>query len=642
MSQTRRLAAILAADVAGYSRLMGADEEGTHQRLMAHLRELVEPKIAGHRGRIVKNTGDGFLAEFPSVVDAVRCAVEVQRGMIEREPEVPEEQRIRFRIGVNLGDVIVEPHDIFGDGVNVAARLEALTEAGGICVSRVVRDQVRDRLDFAFEDLGEQQIKNIARPVRVYALRPEAIAELPGASVPAVPQRRRAPPSGVVAVVGAALVLAAVAWWGWLGTRSSSTAPATAATTTTSISQPLVAPRLSIVVLPFANLSNDPDQQYFADGVTEDLTTDLSRIADSFVISRNTAFTYRNKPVDTKQIGRELGVRYVLEGSVRRSGNKIRVNAQLIDAQIDAHLWAEQFDGDMGDLFALQNEITGQIRNTLGLELITAEAARPIEHPDALDYILRGRAALARPLSPENYAEAISMYERALALDPGSVEAQSLLAGSLAVRVIEAMTNSRAADIERAEELARQALAASPRNPLVHYANGQVLRAQGRYQDAIPEYETAIALNRNSVGAISALAECKLHVGPIDEVIPLQEQALRLSPRDRLVSNMYNRIGVALLLQSRTDGAIVSLEKARDANLMRSAPHAYLASAYALNGEAERAAAELAEARRLSGDGRYSSIAGLKALGTQWGPKIRPLVEATYWAGLRKAGMPEE
>src|SRR6516162_4641882 len=315
MASIRRLAAILAADVAGYSRLMGADEEGTHARLQAHLRELVDPKIEEHRGRIVKNTGDGLLAEFASVVDAVRCAVEFQRGMINREPDVHEERRIRFRIGINLGDVIVEEHDIFGDGVNVAARLEALTEPGGICISRMVRDQIRDKLPYPFQDLGEQSVKNIARPVRVYALRAEGLAGGLQANVP----------SG------------------------------------TSHPVPVAAPRLSMVVLPFANLSNGPEQQYFTDGITEDLTTELSRIAGMLVISRNTAFTYRNKAVDTKQIGRELGVRYVLEGSVRRSANQVRINAQLIDAETDAHLWAERFDGDTSDLFALQDEITRRI-----------------------------------------------------------------------------------------------------------------------------------------------------------------------------------------------------------------------------------------------------------------------------------------
>jgi TolB-like protein len=350
---------------------MGTDEEGTHERLRAHLRELVEPKIKDHRGRIVKSTGDGLLAEFASVVDAVRCAVQVQRGMVDREPEVPDEHRIRFRIGVNLGDVIVEGDDIYGDGVNIAARVEALADPGGVFVSNTVYDHVRDRLTFDFQDLGEQRVKNIARPVRIYALRAEAVADLPAPRVPFA-------------------------------------APT---------SQPPVAPRLSIVVLPFSNLSNDPEQQYFADGITEDLTTDLSRLANMLVISRNTAFTYQGKRVDTKQIGRELGVRYVLEGSVRRSGNQIRINAQLIDAETDAHLWAERFDGDTSDLFALQDEITTRIAVALNLELISVEAARPSEHPDALDYILTARALWLKQPTREIRAKRHMLYERALALD---------------------------------------------------------------------------------------------------------------------------------------------------------------------------------------------------------------------------------
>jgi class 3 adenylate cyclase len=320
MASTRRLAAILAADVAGYSRLMGADEEGTHERLRAHFRELVDPKIAEHRGRTVKNTGDGLLAEFSSVVDAVRCAVEIQRGMIDREPNVPEDRRIRFRTGVNLGDVIVEEHDIFGDGVNVAARLEALAEPGGICIAGTVRDHIGDRLPYAFEDRGEQSAKNIARPVRVFAWRPKGVAGPPTTSVPIAPPPRHR--RSILAPIGAALVgvlvIAIVAWWFWPTTRSSPTAtPAVAATT--SSAQPLVAPPLSIVVLPFMNLSNDADQQYFVDGITEDLTTDLSRIAHMFVISRNTAFTYRDKPVNARQIGRELCVMCWKEASGDRA-----------------------------------------------------------------------------------------------------------------------------------------------------------------------------------------------------------------------------------------------------------------------------------------------------------------------------------
>jgi adenylate cyclase len=597
MASTRRLTAIFAADVSGYSRLMGVDEDDTHERLKAHLQQLVDPNIRQHRGRIVKNTGDGMLVEFPSVVDAVRCAAEVQRGMIDREPEVPDERRIRFRIGINLGDVIADGGDIFGDGVNVAARLEALAEPGGICISRTVRDQIRDKLPYPFEDMGEQSVKNIARPVRVYALRSEGVAALPASSAP----------------------------------------PAT------SISQPAVAPRLSIVVLPFANLSNDPEQQYFADGITEDLTTDLSRLAGMLVISGNTAFTYRNKPVDTRQIGRELSVRYVLEGSVRRSGNRVRVAAQLIDAETDAHLWAERFDRDTSDLFALQDEITSRIAIALNLELVGAEAARPTENPDALDYIFRARAAGWKPPSRGKYAEQISLLERALALDPQSVEAQSRLAATLMSRVMSGMADSAAADIVRAERLTAQALVASPRSPLAHMAKGQILRAQRRFEEAIPEYEAVIAFNRNSVGALHPLAQCKLFAGSIEEAIPLEEQAIRLSPRDSELRGVwYSQIGLVHLLQSRTDEAILWQEMARGAMPERPDVHANLASAYALKGESEHAAAELAEARRLVADDRYTSIARLKAIGNFGVPKVRALFEATYFAGLRRAGMPEE
>ena len=638
MASTRRLAAILAADVAGYSRLMGADEEGTHERLKRHLGELVNPKIAEHRGRVVKNTGDGMLAEFSSVVDAVRCAAEVQRAMADRNAETPEDKRITFRVGINLGDVIAEPDDIYGDGVNVAARLEALSEPGGICVSRVVRDQIRDKLPYPFEDKGEQSVKNIARSVRVFALRPEAIAELPVPIVPAeTPRRRRSVPWTVAAAALAALVLAVVTWWGWPETRSPSTEPATAAATT-SIAQP-TAPRLSIIVLPFSNLSNDPEQQYLADGITEDLTTDLSRIAHMFVISRNTAFTYKDKPISTRQIGRELGVRYVLEGSVQRLSNRVRINAQLIAAETDAHLWAERFDRDMGDLFALQTDITRQIAIALNSELVSAEAARPTEHPDAFDYILRGRAA--SKATSENYAQAIDLFEHALALDPQSVEAKTLLASTLADRVLSGMTHTRAADIARAEELIGQALAAAPGSANAHNAKAQLLRAEGRCDEAIPELEMVIASNRNSPGAHFALGACKLRTGSIDEAIPLEEQAIRLGPRDPFVYNRYLIIGEVHLLQSRTDEAIVWLEKARIGNPGIPWPHAYLAAAYALKGEAERAAYELAEARRLLGGKAYSSIAAMRTRYTQV-EKIRALYEATFLAGLRKAGVPEE
>jgi len=397
------------------------------------------------------------------------------------------------------------------------------------------------------------------------------------------------------------------------------------------------------VVLPFTNLNDDREQQYFADGITEDLTTDLSRLENMFVISRNTAFTYRNKPIDTKQIGCELGVRYVLEGSVRRSGNQLRINTQLIDAASDAHLWAERFDRDTGDLFALQNEITSCLANTLGVELIAAEAARRTEHPDALDYILRGRAAGLRPYSSANQREQIGLFEHALAHDPESVEAQSRLALLLVERVVSLMSDSATVDLERAEGLVARALAAKPRSAVAHFVKGRVLQAQKRWEEAIFEYESALALDRNLVGALHELGWCKLSTGSIEEAIPLAEQAIRLSPRDPDIGWRYLLIGTVHQLQSRTDEAIIWLEKGRSA--MPAAPfhHSHLASAYALRGEPERAAAELAEAQRLAGKRPFSSIARLKATSHVWEvPQVQALAETTYFAGLRKAGMPEE
>jgi TolB-like protein len=460
-----------------------------------------------------------------------------------------------------------------------------------------VRDQIRDKLPYAFEDRGEQSVRNIARPVRVYALRPEAVAALQTSNVP----------------------------------------PAT------SIPQRAVAPRLSIVVLPFTNLSNDPEQEYFADGITEDLTTDLSRITGSFVIARSTAFTYKGKPIDAKQIGRELGVRYLLEGSVRRSGQQVRVNAQLLDAETGAHLWAERFDREVGDLFDLQNEITGRIAGTVGSELVIVEAGRSTDHPDALDYILRGRAAFYKPISRERYIEVVNLFERALALDPLSADAQTWLARALVGQVLDVPSDSPAADIQRAEELIAPVLAALPNSAQAHYVKGQILRAQSRPEDAVFEYETTITLDRNHAQAHGWLGACKLLTEVVDEVISLEEQAIRLSPRAPDIGGWYFYIGGAHLLRSRLHEAILWLEKARSTYSWAHWIHASLAAAYALKGEREQASAALAEARKLSD--LYSSIAHLKAApGRQRleAPKIRALAEATYFAGLRRAGMPEE
>ena len=582
----RRLAAILAADVAGYSRLMGQDEAGTLARLRNQRRELMDPKIGEHQGRIVKTSGDGILVEFASVVDAVRCATELQQAMGERNAEIAPAQRIVFRIGINVGDIIAEDGDIFGDGVNVAARLEALAEPGGICVSARVQEDVSGRLDIAFRDLGELQLKNIARPVRAYAI------DMAGAAA--------------------------------------------------SQPTPTTVGRLSIVVLPFANLSNDPEQQYFADGITEDLTTDLSRIADMFVISRNTAFTYRNKVVDTKRIGRELAVRYLLEGSVRRSGNHIRISAQLIDVETDAHLWAERFDGDTSNLFVLQDEITSRIAVALNLELLAAEAARPTDHPGARDYILRGRAVYLKGPTRDNYGQAINFFEHALALDPRSIEAQSWLATELAGRMLDGLTDRPEADLNRADALIVQALNEAPRSALAHFAKGQVLRAQRQAAEALAEYETVIAFNRNHVNALAAMSWCRVYTGSLDSAISALEQVIRLSPRDPQIGVWFARIGLVHLLQSRIDEAILWLEKARNANPELPYVRCHLASAHALNDDIECATVQLAEARKLRGGDSYSSISQMRATGYLGVPIVDALYEATVFAGLRKAGVADE
>jgi adenylate cyclase len=380
-----------------------------------------------------------MLVEFSSVVDAVRCAVEIQRAMIDRNAEEPEDKRITFRVGVNLGDIIVDGDDIFGDGVNVAARLEALAEPGGICISRTVRDHIGDRLPYAFEDIGKQSVKNIAQPVHAYALSAAAVASLPEVTIPlpSIGTNRRS--SSRLAVLAASIIaviaVGATAWWGWpRGTLSTVAVPATVATVAQKppTSELKSAPRLSIVVLPFHNLSSDPDQEYFADGITDDVTTDLSRISDTLVIARNTALTYKGKPIDVKQIGRELGIRYVLEGSVRRAGEQVQVNVQLIDAQNGAHVWADRFEIDRRDLAKAQNAITGRIAGTLHAEL-TAAAGNQIDRegavdPDARDLVMRGWAWLYRPVTLETMQQAERAFGQALAMDSRSIGARTGIA----------------------------------------------------------------------------------------------------------------------------------------------------------------------------------------------------------------------
>jgi TolB-like protein/class 3 adenylate cyclase len=422
MVETRKLAAILAADVAGYSKLAAADEERTLARLRALRSDLFDPTIALHHGRVVKRTGDGILIEFRSVVDAVRCAIEVQNGMVERNAGLPPERRIELRVGIHLGDVVEESDgDLMGDGVNIAARLEGIAKPGAICLSEDAYRQVRDRLKEDFTDLGEKGFKNIARPMRVYAVKSGAAGP---AGEPHAPGPERAGP-----------------------------------------------PRLSMVVLPFANLGDDPAQEYFVDGVTESLTTDLSRIAGSFVIGRNTAFTYKGKPVDLKQIGRELNVRYVLEGSVQRSGKRLRVNIQLIDADSGTHLWAERFEKPVADLFDMQDEIVARLANQLGTQLIAAEARRAEQapHPDSMDLYFQGRASANRGLAPENMAQARRLYERALELDPSNIEAVVGTAWVEITSVVNFQSDNLRARAATAEAILTKVLSLTPDHALAQF-----------------------------------------------------------------------------------------------------------------------------------------------------------------------------
>jgi TolB-like protein/class 3 adenylate cyclase len=495
MSQTRRLAAILAADVAGYSRLMGADEEGTLERLKALRRELLDPKIDEHRGRIVKTTGDGLLVEFASVIDAVRCAVEVQQAMPERNTDVAADSRIELRIGINLGDVIVEGDDLYGDGVNIAARIEALADAGGVFVSNTVHDHVRDQLPFVFEDLGEQQVKNIARPVRVYRVRDAATA----AASPLAPP-------------------------------------------------PLPLPdKPSIAVLPFANMSGDPEQEYFADGMVEEIITALSRIRWLFVIARNSSFTYKNQAVDMKQVGRELGVRYVLEGSVRKAGGRVRITAQLIDAFNGAHLWADRFDGSLEDVFELQDKVASSVAGVIEPALQAAEIARSASRPtnDLTAYDLYLRAYSMVLSSAGQIREALSLMEQAIARDPRYGPALAWAAVCCHRLVGLSQREDRAAYRLKGADYARRALGVTDDDPEILVSGALALASFGEDIGAMMALvDRALAVNPNFARGWVISGILSLWAGRPDIAIEHFDAARRLSPRGRIVCR-------SLLLASR-------------------------------------------------------------------------------------------
>jgi TolB-like protein/class 3 adenylate cyclase len=510
MSQIRRLAAILAADVAGYSRLMGVDEEGTLERLKSLRRDLVDPKIVEHHGRIVKTTGDGMLVEFSSVVDAVRSAVEIQQAMVERNTGIGADDRIELRIGINLGDVIVEGDDLYGDGINIAARIEGLADPGMVLLSGTVHDQVRDRLPFVFEDLGEKQVKNIARPVRVYWIR-ETVAKSPSASVTSAPPLPDKP---------------------------------------------------SIAVLPFANMSGDPEQEYFADGMVEEIITALSRIRWLFVIARNSTFTYKGQAIDVKQVGRELGIRYVLEGSVRKAGQRVRITGQLIDALTGTHLWADRFDGSVEDLFELQDKVAlsvaGVIEPTLQAAEIHRSAARQTTDLSAYDLYLRA-LGIFFPVTKEGILAALGLLDRAIAIDRHYGPAISWAAFCHMTIVRDGWSKEPETSRRKAIELARRALEVGENDPRILVHAALVLAYLGEDIEAmIGLVDRALGLNPSFARGWYVSGLLRVWAGKPDLTIEHIETSMRLSPRERIGATL-STMGMAYFFKHQFEEAASKL-----------------------------------------------------------------------------------
>ena len=593
MGETRKLAAILVADVVGYSRLAAADEDRTLARLRGLRSDLIDPAVAAHHGRIVKRTGDGLIAEFLSVVDAVRCAIEVQHGMIERNAGVPVERRIELRVGVHLGDVVEESDgDLMGDGVNIATRLEGIAKPGAICLSEQAYWQVKGRLDLAVHDLGPTQLKNIAEPIRVYSFE----VGQPGRAnhIPASTVEKSTPP------------------------------------------------RLSMVVLPFANIGGDPEQEHFVDGVTESLTTDLSRMRGAVVIARNTAFTYKGKPVDAKTIGRELNVRYVLEGSVQRSGSRMRVNVQLIDAETVNHLWAERFDKPLADLFDMQDEIVSRLANALNAQLLAVEARRAEKapNPDSMDLYFQGLAWFNKGLTADHVARARSFYDRALATDPDNVEA---LIGSAAADVADGgnsyVIDSMAA-LAAAERKLTKALSSVADHARGHMWLGLVNIMTRRAAQGIAKCEHALALDRNLATAHSAVGFGKIFIGRAEEAEAHIGEALRLSPRDTTAYVWMNMAGLAKLHFGDYEQAVTWCRRSIEANRNFPSANFDLAAALVLLGRFDEAHAAVKAGLALN------PIYTVSRVGAAWtamsdDPTYLVQIERTLEA-LRRAGVPEQ
>jgi adenylate cyclase len=635
MSETRKIAAILAADVVGYSRLAGADEDRTLARLRALRSDLFDPTVAVHSGRVVKRMGDGFLVEFRSVVEAVRCAVELQNNMADRNAGLAADRRIEFRIGIHLGDVVEEGDgDLMGDGVNIAARLEGVAKPGAICLSEDAYRQVRARLDHAVTDLGAVRLKNIVEPMRVYALDVGAPTEAkpapparPAVSKPAAPSRRR-PPLLLALVAVVLLCVVAVGAWRLFAAKPSMP-PAASATT------PAPVAHLSIVVLPFTNLSNDPAQDYFADGITENVTTDLTRIRNSFVIARNTAFTFKGKGVDVREIGRELGVRYVLEGSVQRDQNRVRVNAQLISADTGAHLWADRFEEDVADLFKLQDEVVARLVNSLGYELVKAEAQKGSysKSPDAVDLSMRGWAlawqATQTPLKGA-YDSALALFDEALRIDPNDADA---LTGEAFVYGLGYSFGWGAPGTDYDAKilgLTDRALALAPSDPRAYLVRSQYLSYSHRASEGLEAANAALAISPNDAHLLAARGFAEIVLGRFEQAKTDFQPAIRLSPRDPAIAQWHVNLGLAELGLGHFDGASEEFRRSINFGNRTFIPYGCLAAASALADKMDDASSALAVARRVNPQLTVKQMTSVAS-------NIPNLLE-----GLRKAGLAEQ
>ncbi len=633
MSGTRKIAAILVADIVGYSRLAGTDEDRTLSRLRGLRSDLIDPAIDAHHGRLVKRTGDGSLIEFRSVVDAVRCAIEVQNGLIERNAGLPRERRIEFRVGIHLGDVVEESDgDLMGDGVNIAARLEGIAKPGAISLSEDAYRQVSGRLDMEAVDLGPTQLKNIERPIRAYSVQVGVPAQA-RAATPVAPSVLKGRLNLAALGLGiAALIIVMTGGWWFLGANRPTAVPTKAPTPVASNAAALAGVgHLSIAVLPFANLSNDPSQDYFADGLTESLTTDLSRLSGSFVIARNTAFTFKGKNVDAREIGKELGVRYLLEGSVQRDAGRMRVNVQLIDAESGMHLWAERFDKPLADLFEMQDEIVARLANQLGTELTSAEAHRAerASNPDSMDLFFQGLASLNKGINLENMVQARGYFERAVTVDPDNLDA--LLGVARVDYSVGAayLSDDRDARLAAAEAEMAKVLSLRPNNALAHEIMGGILIETKRVGQGIAEFERALALDPNLAAAHGAIGLAKIFVGRPEETGAHESEALRLSPRDSFAWLWLHFAGAAKMNLGAEEEAVALFRRSIENNRTNPLTHFFLAATLANLGKVEEARAEAKAGLALDPGfsiGRFRS-------GGQAGEF---LIE-----GMRKAGVPE-